>query len=158
MPDNHDRPDGADRPTERTRTASDPQDTESTTRIPRVPDESDAERTEQLSAVPADFTDFPLGETQSIPVVRSDAGWTGNLPSEPPRRRRRGLVRAGITAGAVAGALALFYVADLAFSSGTVPRGTVVAGVPIGGLDKTAAERELRQRLGPGLHDPVELQ
>ncbi|GAA0507429.1 vanomycin resistance protein VanB [Saccharopolyspora subtropica] len=179
MPENHDRHDGADQPTERLRTgqrppAAEPESSaEQTTRIPPVnaePDErtrpnlsagdraapeSDVERTEQLVALPSDFSNFPIGATQAIPQVTAEpSGWTA---AAQPDRRRRSLIRSGIAAGAVVGALALLYVGDLLFSSGTVPRGTVVAGVEIGGMETAAAERELREKLGPSLDDPIEL-
>ncbi|SDW32619.1 Vancomycin resistance protein YoaR, contains peptidoglycan-binding and VanW domains [Saccharopolyspora shandongensis] len=121
--------------------------------------ESDAERTAQIAAVPGDFSTFRIGETQAIPQVGAQpGGWTAATP--PPSdadKKRRSLIRAGIVAGAVVGALALLYIGDLVFTSGQVPRGTVVAGVDIGGLDETAAETELREKLGPGLNQPVEL-
>ncbi|QIZ35216.1 VanW family protein [Saccharopolyspora sp. ASAGF58] len=129
---------------------------------PKPEPESDAERTAQIAALPADFSAFPIGETQAIPRIPAEpSGWSGALPSdpEPPEadKKRRGLIRAGIAAGAAVGALALLYVGDLALTSGTVPRGTVVAGVDIGGLDEAAAETQLREKLGPGLNEPVEL-
>lgn len=55
--------------------------------------------------------------------------------------------RAGIAAGAVLGLAALGYVADLAMSSGEVPRGVVVAGIDIGGMDIAAADARLRTEL-----------
>ncbi|KAA5836288.1 VanW family protein [Saccharopolyspora hirsuta] len=176
MPENHDHPSGADPSTERLRTGSDQppaqpeSEVEQTTRIPPVPaadestqriqPESDAERTAQIAAVPADFTSFPIGETQAIPQVDAGAGgWTAVVPPQPAaERKKRGLIRAGIAAGAAVGALALLYVGDLALTSGTVPRGTVVAGVDIGGMEPAAAESALRSELGPGLDEPVQLQ
>ncbi|MGP4021632.1 VanW family protein [Saccharopolyspora sp. 5N708] len=122
--------------------------------------ESDTERTVQIAALPSDFSNFSIGETQAIPQVSANpSGWSAVVP--PPSaadRKRRLLIRAGITAGAVVGALALLYVGDLIFTSGQVPRGTVVAGVDIGGLDTAAAETELREQLTPGLGEPVRLQ
>lgn len=53
----------------------------------------------------------------------------------------------GIAAGALFGLGLLGYVADLAMSSGEVPRGVVVAGVEIGGMDKSAADAQLRAEL-----------
>lgn len=73
------------------------------------------------------------------------------------RRNRRSLIRAGVVAGIAAGVLLLLYIGDLAFSSGQVPRGTVVAGVHVGGMDQAAAEQRLRTELGPGLDDPIKL-
>nr|WP_246330626.1 VanW family protein [Saccharopolyspora hordei] len=106
--------------------------------------------------MPTDFHGFPIGETQAIPQV--DAGPAAPVPPQPTAdRRKRGLVRAGIAAGAAVGVLALLYLGDLVFTSGTVPRGTVVAGVDIGGLEPAAAEEELRSELGPNLDEPVQL-
>ncbi len=53
----------------------------------------------------------------------------------------------GIAVGALFGLGLLGYVADLAMSSGEVPRGVVVAGVEIGGMDKSAADARLRVEL-----------
>ncbi|WP_249359542.1 VanW family protein [Nocardia cyriacigeorgica] len=53
----------------------------------------------------------------------------------------------GIAVGALFGLGLLGYVADLAMSSGEVPRGVVVAGVEIGGMDKSAADARLRAEL-----------
>ncbi|GAA4621459.1 hypothetical protein [Saccharopolyspora hordei] len=149
MPENHEHDSGADESTERIHTGPDQRsshpetEAEQTTRIPPVPasgegtrqnphPESDTERTEQIAALPTDFHGFPIGETQAIPQV--DAGPAAPVPPQPTAdRRKRGLVRAGIAAGAAVGVLALLYLGDLVFTSGTVPRGTVVAGVDISG-------------------------
>ncbi|NHD19504.1 MULTISPECIES: VanW family protein [unclassified Actinopolyspora] len=72
-------------------------------------------------------------------------------------RRNRTLLRALVAAGFTIGLLALLYIGDLAFSSGAVPRGTTVAGVDVGGLDRAAAERKLRSELDTTLSEPVEL-
>ncbi len=64
---------------------------------------------------------------------------------------------ATIAAAAVLLALAVLYVLDLALSSGDVPRGTTVAGVPIGGLSESAAEQKLREELTPRLSRPVQV-
>jgi vancomycin resistance protein YoaR len=152
---------------------------------PEPEPETDVERTAQIAALPTDFTDFPIGATQAIPRVTAEptTGWSGAIPPQSPTDgqspaegespsegqsstdgqssagwRGPGLIRAGIAAGAVVGALLLLYVGDLIFTSGQVPRGTVVAGVDIGGLDESAAEKELREKLGPGLNEPVQLQ
>lgn len=161
-------------------------------------EESDAERTEQIAAVPGDFSSFPLETTQSVPTVQAQPaadygaqqygsgsygagygtqqyatdqfagqqyGW-----NQAPRGavvgssgggrwgRRPGLAKAGVAAAAVVGVLALLYVGDLVFTSGTVPRGTVVAGERIGGMEHAAAERTLREQIGPRLEEPVRLQ
>ncbi|MEV6319698.1 VanW family protein [Nocardia sp. NPDC051787] len=86
-------------------------------------------------------------------------------PSPPPPRRAPGrrpisgpppnrpdaavLRRVGIAVGAVLALAGLGYVVDWALSSGEVPRGTVVAGVDVGGMDKSAADARLRAELEP---------
>ncbi len=59
-----------------------------------------------------------------------------------PRARRIALVAAVVLGVAVLG-----YLADLVASSGKVPRGVVVAGMDIGGMDTAAADAELRSVL-----------
>jgi vancomycin resistance protein YoaR len=49
----------------------------------------------------------------------------------------------------------LIYVVDLLANAGDVPRGTVVAGVPIGGLSRTVAAGELRTAFEPRQSSPV---
>lgn len=58
---------------------------------------------------------------------------------------------------AALGLLALVYGIDLAMSSGKVPRGVTVTGVPVGGMTRAAAQRRLRARLGPTLSHPIAL-
>lgn len=69
----------------------------------------------------------------------------------------RTLPRAGIVAAAVLGALALIYGIDLVTSAGKLPRGVTVAGVPVGGMTRLAAQRRLRAQLGPQLEAPIAL-
>ncbi|WP_280233853.1 VanW family protein [Nocardia cyriacigeorgica] len=88
----------------------------------------------------------PRGPGERRPISRS---------SEEPKKGHefRQVLRSpkarkiGIAAGAVLGLGLLGYVADLAMSSGEVPRGVVVAGVDIGGMDKAAADARLRAEL-----------
>ena len=56
------------------------------------------------------------------------------------------------------GLLALVYGIDLAMSHDDVPRGVTVAGVDVGGMQRTAAEQRLRERLEPRLNHPLALQ
>ena len=80
----------------------------------------------------------------------------GDAPARD--RRVRVLVRRGVLAGSIAfGVLALLYGADLALASGEVPRGTTVAGVQVGGLDRAAAEQRLRTELTPRLSRAVQV-
>lgn len=79
------------------------------------------------------------GDDDGPPPAAGDDGATGS----PRWRRPAVLVPAGVVA-----LLAVAYGADLALSSGSVPRSTVVAGVEIGGLSPAAAEQELTDELG----------
>ncbi len=69
----------------------------------------------------------------------------------PPRKARRRLL---VVAGTVA-VLGLAYGADLLFSAGSVPRGTTVAGVSVGGLSLADAEKTLRTQIEPRTTEPV---
>ncbi|WP_245548217.1 VanW family protein [Nocardia pneumoniae] len=72
------------------------------------------------------------------------------ISSPPPKRPDTAVVRrVGIAVGAVLALAGLGYAVDWALSSGEVPRGTVVAGVDIGGMDKSAADARLRAELEP---------
>jgi vancomycin resistance protein YoaR len=83
---------------------------------------------------------------------------SGSLePGEPPTRGRRLSRRALIVAGAAAGVLVLLYGLDLLFSGGSMPRGTTVAGVDIGGLSRADAERQLHTALDSRIAGPVKL-
>jgi vancomycin resistance protein YoaR len=66
------------------------------------------------------------------------------------RRRRPLLVTAAVLA-----LLGLLYVADLVASAGSVPRGTTVAGLDVGGLSLADAEQELRTAIEPRSTRPV---
>lgn len=207
MPENHDNRNGADPSTERLRADSDQQnasDAETTQQAWPVQDphgqsgspasESDSERTQQIAALPADFSGFPIGATQTINAVGSDQptayhgsdqptahrdveqtspggarggyqgvagtqlGWNAHDEPRPADEKRQKLLKGGLIAGAAAAALVLIYVGDLLFTSGSLPRGTVVAGVDVGTLDPAAAETKLRDELEPGLNKPVRLQ
>ncbi|MFF0149055.1 vancomycin resistance protein YoaR [Amycolatopsis sulphurea] len=86
-------------------------------------------------------------QTDILPVVRLD---------EPaPPAPRRGLRRAGWISGGVLALLVVAYLIDLLTSQGRVPRGVVIAGVDVGGLEVPVAERELRSSLEPRLAQPL---
>ncbi|WP_245568855.1 VanW family protein [Nocardia concava] len=63
--------------------------------------------------------------------------------------------RAGIAAGVLMAAAGIGYVVDWSLSSGHVPRGTQVAGVDIGGMDRSAARAELRAALDQRVAQPL---
>jgi vancomycin resistance protein YoaR len=141
------------------------QEAERTDVLPPVPPEGDSERTDRISERPL--------STEAPTVVGTGWGggpwpWAESLRSGPPpgstvpvapaggpppwwrRWRRPGLVAAGVVGG-----FALLYGIDLAASQGDVPRGVVVAGVEVGGMDRTAAEQRLHTSVDPRLAKPV---
>ncbi|GAA2334948.1 VanW family protein [Saccharopolyspora halophila] len=142
---------------------------------PRAP-EPDAEQTQQIAALPDDFHGFPLGTTQSIPTVGSEQpttgfgpvgggvagsglGWSAaEQPVTPAEAKRQQLLKGGLIAGIAAAALVLLYIGDLVFTSGSLPRGTLVAGVDVGTMSNREAESKLRNELGADMQGPVELQ
>ena len=105
---------------------------------------------EAAGALPADETTT----LHAVPAEDEADGTPGGPPpgEEPPAdgprgpwwRRRAVLVPAGAIA-----VLAAAYGADLALSSGDIPRSTVVAGIDIGGLSPAAAASILEQKLAP---------
>jgi vancomycin resistance protein YoaR len=72
--------------------------------------------------------------------------------------QNRTLHRTGIVVASLLGLLALAYFIDLGMSSGHVPRGVTVAGVPVGGITPVAAEQRLREQLEPQLSHPITLE
>ncbi|UOX89359.1 VanW family protein [Amycolatopsis sp. FBCC-B4732] len=86
-------------------------------------------------------------QTDVLPVVRPEPEAT------PPKQRD--LRKAGWIAGGVFGFLVVVYGIDLLVSQGSVPRGVTVAGVDVGGMDRAAAEQELRGRIEPRLTRPL---
>jgi vancomycin resistance protein YoaR len=88
---------------------------------------------------PADGSDGSGGDDDGPPPPADDDAAAGS-----PWWRRRAVL---VPAGAVV-LLAAVYGADLALSSGSVPRSTVVAGVEIGGLSPAAAQEALADELG----------
>ena len=105
---------------------------------PAVAPEDD--ETAMLGAVPAEATDGT--DTPGGPPPGDEPPADG--PRGPWWRRRAVLVPAGAVA-----VLAAAYGADLALSSGDIPRSTVVAGIDIGGLSPAAAASTLEQKLAP---------
>ncbi len=78
------------------------------------------------------------------------AGGGGGGGGGRSRRRRPLLVTAAVLV-----LLGLLYVADLVASAGSVPRGTTVAGLDVGGLSLADAEQELRTAIEPRSTRPV---
>lgn len=78
-------------------------------------------------------------------------------PEAPETPEGRSWRKPAIIAGAVVGALGLLYGIDLLMSSGEVPRGVTVAGVDVGGMSQSEAEKTLRDQIEPRLSKPVKL-
>jgi vancomycin resistance protein YoaR len=98
-------------------------------------------------------SDGPQPEaSEQPPEPGPDEAPTELMAVPPARKRRRRLL---VVTGVVLGLLALLYVADLAHSSGTVPRGVTVAGQQVGGLTHAEAEQRVRTALTPRIGRPV---
>ncbi|ALG14330.1 VanW family protein [Kibdelosporangium phytohabitans] len=128
--------------------------------------ESHSEQTDVLPAVrvqpstpaqtpPHEVPPFKATSAYDEPTAR----WADEQPeAEPaPDRKKRNLRKTGLAAGAVVGVLGVLYLVDVLVSQGNVPRGVTVAGVEVGGMTRTAAEKKLREQIEPRLNHPVQL-
>ncbi|WP_298799405.1 VanW family protein [Pseudonocardia sp. 73-21] len=110
---------------------------------------SDAESTQVIprDVRPAPGIDAPTEQMQlpASPCPASPPPVDGPAETSGSGRGRKRLL---IGAGAVA-LVGLLYGGDLLLSSGSVPRGTTVAGVPVGGLSLADAEQTLRTQIEP---------
>ncbi len=118
-----------------------------------VPEESGVERTEKLTPVPAtagwvhetgnaSSNSGPSTATWSFDGQTSpSAAGSGSGSADGSAKKRRGLLGAGIAVAL----LVLLYLGDILFTGGQVPRGTSVAGVDIGSMDKASAQQKLRK-------------
>ena len=99
--------------------------------------------------------------TSSAVDPRTPEQAAGTPPLSPwddqPSTRKRALRWGGLATAVVLGLLLLAYVVDLAMSRGDVPRGVIVAGVDVGGMQQVAAEQRLHQQLEPRLNHPLTL-
>ena len=132
---------------------------------PSEPGPARPNQTAQLPAVPSARRSAPAAPPRSRPADPADEPdrpehWEDHHPDHhrtkaatPGRRRARILL-----VSAVAGALVLGGVYGAAVTlGGQVPKGTMVDGVDIGGLSRTAAQTKLAAALGPGLTAPIRL-
>ncbi len=100
-------------------------------------------------------------QTDILPVVTpgfAKSATTGE-PAPPQRslKQRRGFRKAALIGGGVFGLLVVAYAIDVLVTQGSVPRGVTVAGVEVGGMDRTSAEQELRGGIEPRLTRPVKV-
>ncbi|MGQ4619181.1 peptidoglycan binding domain-containing protein, partial [Nocardia sp. R7R-8] len=94
----------------------------------------------------------PLHATRRRPVPPAPRRAPARRPisTPPPKRLDSAVVRrVGIAVGVVLAVAGLGYLVDWVMSSGEVARGTVVAGVDVGGMDKAVADAKLRAELDP---------
>ncbi len=105
----------------------------------------EAETTQAPEAPTVQLAARPTTPPPDDPTVAQPAA----SPIRPWRRR------ALLVGGGVIPALALLYLGDLALSSGSVPRGVTVEGVPVGGLAFADAEQTLRAQIEPRTTRPV---
>lgn len=117
--------------------------------VPNAGDDADAKHnpTDAGGAVAHPVED---GERKAVPPGLLTRVQPGTDPSGSPGRTQRLLLVAVPLA-----VLGFIYAADLIATSGTVPRGVIVAGVPIGGMTPADAEQRLRNEIGPRAARPV---
>ncbi|WP_329056365.1 VanW family protein [Amycolatopsis sp. NBC_01488] len=99
------------------------------------------------------WPESPGEQTDVLPVVRPEPD-----PARTAAQKLAGRIdprKAGLIAGGALGLLVAIYGIDLLVSQGSVPRGVTVAGVDVGGMDRQAAEQELRGRIEPRLTRPL---
>ena len=94
-------------------------------------------------------TDTPPPDDSATTVIAS----TVTEEAREPRRNRRRRVL--LVAGVIVGLLAVLYVVDLVRTSGTLPRGTTIAGQPVGELTPAEAEQRVRATIEPRTVQPV---
>ncbi|MCR3718826.1 MULTISPECIES: VanW family protein [Prauserella salsuginis group] len=142
----------------------------STPLSPGTSPDTASETTQFIPSVPADDPP-PHHLTAALPAQGAAAGpagtGSGNDGTDPgdtgdDERGESRLAALGkarkplLIAAAVFGVLALVYVVDVFATSGDVPRGTVVAGVEVGGMSRADAEEKLRSELEPRMTQPVQ--
>ncbi len=93
----------------------------------------------------------PHGGDADAPTERIELPAAEATPGGGSRRQKR----LALGTGGVLVLLGLLYGGDLLLSSGSGPRGTTVAGVPVGGLALADAEQALRARIEPRTTRPV---
>ncbi|MGH3811661.1 MAG: VanW family protein [Pseudonocardiaceae bacterium] len=118
-------------------------------------------RTDDTDEIP-EFPEAADSTPDPLTVAGPPLPQWGETREEDPGNRDRApgpgvLRRSGIAAVVALGLLALIYGIDLAMSRDDVPRGVTVAGVDVGGMQRTAAEQRLRERLEPQLNHPIAL-
>ncbi|MCF2705960.1 VanW family protein [Arcanobacterium haemolyticum] len=104
---------------------------------------ADENSTSVIVEAPAPAVASGEGEGAAVPELREE---------EMPKKKRR---RAPLIAGGVIGVLALAYVGAGFYFADRVPAGTEVAGVQVGGMNRTEAAQALHENLAPRLAEKV---
>ncbi|BAH53498.1 VanW family protein [Rhodococcus opacus] len=103
----------------------------------------------------------PVGEPTVVapaaPVPPQPEPQPAEEPAEKTPARASWVKVAAITGGVIA-VIGIAYAADLAVSSGKVPRGVTVAGVDVGGSTREEAEATLQAQVGPRVDQPLTVQ
>lgn len=137
--------------------------------IPVITPDAASGPTQAYTAVPADDEPTVLAPASPLPpqtAPPAGAEPTGDVPPPAapppavlpldaggPKGPRWGKIAAVI--GGVFAIIAIAYAADLAMSSGKLPRGVTVAGVDVGGSSRADAEAILQAQVGPRVNQPV---
>ncbi|WP_236790444.1 VanW family protein [Amycolatopsis sp. GM8] len=119
-------------------------------------DNRNDQRTEQVigpRAAPEFLTEEPLDAHEDALVEELLDG--DRIARGRPNAGKRFLGKVLMVTGGVLALGVVLYTVDLILSAGEVPRGTVVAGVDVGGLKRADAESKLRRQLEPRLTEPV---
>ncbi|QNG20291.1 hypothetical protein G4H71_12870 [Rhodococcus triatomae] len=137
--------------------------------IPAVPDEPAPPRayeqvdpegagaaTEQFTAPQAEAAS-PAGSDPSSGGGAGGSGGDGSDGGVSGAVKAAPWAKIVAVAGGAAALLGLGYAIDLAVASGSVARGTTVAGVDVGGMSTADAEQTLRAALEPRANEPVEV-
>ncbi|WP_070377415.1 VanW family protein [Rhodococcus sp. WMMA185] len=126
--------------------------------IPAIAQQADTGQERAYSRA-GELPDVPTADSPTGPTVGIEAQVPQTASaSEPAATTRPPWAKIAAIAGAVIAVIAIAYVADLAMSSGKIPRGVTVAGVDVGGSTREAAAATLEAQVGPRVDQPVTVQ
>ncbi len=97
----------------------------------------------------------PAAAAQVPPQPAPETSAPAEPSAEPTKPARAPWVKIAAVTGGVIALIGIAYAADLAVSSGNVPRGVTVAGVDVGGSSREEAEAILQAQVGPRADQPL---
>nr|WP_139277734.1 VanW family protein [Rhodococcus marinonascens] len=99
-------------------------------------------------------------EQPTVPVASVDAqvSPTASEPEPAVTSARAPWAKIAAIAGGIIAVIGIAYAADLAVSSGEIPRGVTVVGVDVGGMTREAAAVKLEAQVEPRVNQPVAVQ